>query len=130
MRNWIVLLVFSIYVISATEMYQFAKWPILMEHYNDHKSRDHKITFYDFLFMHYVLADDGDGDKSADMKLPFKSCDGWGSSVNATISFLQTTYIFELSNTGIVEKERHTLYKGSFLSSSFLSTIWQPPKSC
>jgi hypothetical protein len=118
------------YLMSVTALYQFVKLPLLIEHYIDHKSIDNNITFRNFLFMHYVLTDDGDGDKSADMKLPFKTCDEWGTSVNLTISFLPSIFSLEKIQVPFFEVKKTIIENNFFLTSSFLSIVWQPPRTC
>ena len=63
----------SIYLVSVTELHEFFKLPQLVEHFMEHKSEDSKTSLLNFLMTHYANADDGDGDKSEDMQLPFKT---------------------------------------------------------
>lgn len=64
-----VLLAFALNNLSLA---QFAKLPVLVEHFKEHKLRDAEITFIDFLAMHYWGKDIDDDDDSRDKQLPFK----------------------------------------------------------
>jgi hypothetical protein len=115
-----------IFLTSNTEAHQLLKLPLLVHHYTEHKKQNKKISFADFINMHYVMADDGDGDTTEDMKLPFKSdtaCEsicslGFVSNSNYQMSV-------KIFPSEIKLFKNHPL---EFISSSFLSAIWQPPK--
>jgi len=62
----------GIVILFATPLQQLTKVPVLMEHYQEHKLRDGDITFWDFMFMHYVSDDGVRDDDNRDMQLPFK----------------------------------------------------------
>jgi len=117
-----------VYVISLTEFNQLVKLPILVEHFKEHKSKNKELTLLKFLSMHYAAEETQDADHDTDMKLPFKSHEG---CLNAMLE------VYVPSNTGDVfvkpvPSNIHTYfpYKESFINSSFLSSIWQPPKFC
>jgi hypothetical protein len=118
----------SIYLVSVTELHELFKLPQLVEHFMEHKSEDSKTSLLNFLVMHYANTDDGDGDKSKDMKLPFKSNHDCANFANTGfISF--NTFSLAIKSTPIKSK----IYKTNatdFISSAYLSSIWQPPKSC
>lgn len=117
-----------IYLISLTELSQLVKLPILVEHFIEHKEKNSNLSLWEFLNMHYAQSDDHDGDRDKDMKLPFKSHDG---CINTTIVALPSTNIGTLSAKPIcIEKKAYSIYTENFLSSSHLSSIWQPPKAC
>lgn len=118
----------SIYLVSVTELHEFFKLPQLVEHFMEHKSEDSKTSLLNFLMTHYANADDGDGDKSEDMQLPFKSHHDCANFANTGfISF--NSFCLAIKSTPIESKiyKTHSL---DFISSAYLSSIWQPPKSC
>jgi hypothetical protein len=122
------ILLLFIYLISLTELSQLVKLPILVEHFIEHKEKNSNLSLWEFLNMHYAQSDDHDGDRDKDMKLPFKSHDG---CINTTIVALPSTNIGTLSEKPIcIEKKAYSIYTENFLSSSHLSSIWQPPKAC
>ena len=106
------------------------KLPILVQHYMEHQQEDSKITFTQFLYMHYSEESHHPGTHDKDMKLPFKAHDN-------CISFLSAVYAPSAPVQEIVlqprpmfgaEKKLYFYYNNP-LSSSFLSTIWQPPRT-
>ena len=115
-------------MVSVTELHELFKLPQLVKHFIEHKSENSKTGLVDFLVMHYATADDGDGDKSEDMKLPFKSHHDCENLANTGfISF--HSFSLAIKSTPIESKVYNT-YSNNFISSSYLSSIWQPPKSC
>jgi hypothetical protein len=78
--------------------------------------------------MHYTSSDDGDGDKSKDMQLPFKSHHDCENLSNTGFISFNT---FQLGiKTAPIETKNYNTYSSEFISSAYLSSIWQPPKSC
>ncbi len=118
----------SIYVVSATELHEFFKLPQLIEHFMEHKSENSKTTLIDFLTMHYSDADNGITHNTDDTDLPFKSHHNCGNvSHIAFVSF--EAFQLDVKTTPIEAKSYNT-YSSEFISSAYLSSIWQPPKSC
>jgi hypothetical protein len=101
---------------------------MLVEHFIEHKEKNSHLSLWEFLDMHYAQSDDHDGDRDKDMKLPFKSHEG---CISITIVALPSTNIGLLSAKPMhTERKVHSIYTENFLSSSHLSSIWQPPKAC
>jgi hypothetical protein len=60
--------------------------------------------------------------------LPFKAND---SMINATIAdFIPTTHYISPARTLYASSVEFVTFDEQYISSSFLSNIWQPPKSC
>lgn len=128
MKKLIAILFLSIYVVSATELHEFFKLPKLVEHFMEHKSENHKTTLIDFLAMHYSSPNNGIAHNTDDTELPFKSHHDCGNINNiAFVSF--STFQLDLETTPIESKCYNTC-SSEFISSAYLSSIWQPPKSC
>lgn len=120
--------ILSIYLISITELSQLVKLPLLIEHFSEHKQKDGHMSLWKFLHMHYSQNKLNDADHEKDMKLPFKSHDGCISSivsesVPSNNYFLVSKPVFSHSNS-------YSSYTEQFLTSAYLTSIWQPPKSC
>ncbi len=120
-----------VYLFTTTELHQLLKLPVLAHHYQEHKQIDSDITFWQFMSMHYSQPDDHDADHDKDMKLPFKTDDG-------CMSFITAVYVapivasMPIASTKPVyrsEKKEH-FQKQVCLQSSFLASIWQPPRTC
>ena len=126
-KKWAALLFVCIYLLSTTEIYQFLKLPTLFEHYQEHKLQNLKLTFVQFVYMHYSQDSDHDGDADKDAKLPFKShsCSSFSVNFVPLIGHLTVTFI-----TGKEIYEKHTvsnLYT-FIVTASHLHAIWQPPQ--
>jgi len=117
----------SIYLFSTTELSQLLKLPSLVEHYIEHKQENRDITLWAFLCMHYAHGIVKDADYDKDMKLPFKTSDG----INLTITaFTPHNFSTEIAKPVTNETKSFPSYNEVFLASSFLSNIWQPPRTC
>jgi hypothetical protein len=103
------------------------KLPFLIQHYFEHKENDNHSLFY-ILHLHYFKGDIKDKDYEEDMKLPFKTYNGCATA-NLLSFFITTSYRFVLKEPASSAK-LYPLYSDNFSSSAFLSSIWQPPKSC
>lgn len=119
-------MLFMIFMVFSTEMYQLCKIPQLFIHYTEHHSTNNDLSFSEFFSMHYSTDDDHDADIEKDMKLPFKSHDNCShimlsiphSDINQSL-FIPTKEHSLL----ILRMEQSTAY------SADLPSIWQPPKS-
>ncbi len=108
-------------------MSQLLKIPLLVQHYLEHKEETHSITIWQFLYMHYALENPKSVDND-DMKLPFKT----STNISHNIALgLPNNVDFELKAKvpQLVLQNKYYTQK-DFVSSSFLSSIWQPPKAC
>jgi hypothetical protein len=128
LKKIISILFLAVYVLSATEAHQLLKLPFIFQHYSDHRQGNSSITFMQFLDMHYMHGSPKDKDYQDDMKLPFKSMDNCTAAFSP--AFVPTAN--PVSEIKIVEltKVKGTLLKPNFIPSAYLSSIWQPPRSC
>jgi hypothetical protein len=126
MKRTIVISFLLIYLLSITELHELLKFPVLVQHFSEHKKKDKKITFWKFLCIHYTHKTIKDNDFDKDSKLPFKNTDNCNSSNH--ISLLPELK-FNL-NAILVSSEKKVANKHylRFTYSTFLKTIWQPPK--
>ena len=120
----ITILFLSVYLFSSTELNQLLKLPLLYEHFQEHHQEDNSLSMLDFIVMHYS-SNDVDRTDQDDMRLPFKSPDGCFSAsmfayISQPLEFTQK-FIF-------VTKEPINNYSYLEFSSSYLNSIWQPPK--
>jgi len=109
-------------------MYQLIKFPLLVEHFNVHKLEDPSMTIWKFLGMHYDYAAKADEDHDQDMKLPFKAHDSFLHSSIADFIYHPITAAFSKINRSGLEPP--IIFDEQVMPSSFLTRIWQPPKSC
>ena len=128
MKKIISVLLLFFYLSTATELYQLLKLPILIEHFIEHKSKNQSISLLDFFQIHYTKGDIKDADYQKDMKLPFKSHTTCFSLVYLTLAS-QPTCNFT-SPQVILTKEKVIGFFHSFINSSTIKGIWQPPQFC
>jgi len=126
-KRFIAISFLLLYVFTAPELNQLLKLPMFVEHFIEHKTLDSKVSLIDFLYMHYTDHDIKDNDQDKDMQLPFKSHNDC-----AAVSFLPvlTNHVGINLNLVPVVAEKTVFYTAVNFQSSFLSSIWQPPKAC
>lgn len=103
------------------------KFPILVQHYIEHKEQNKELSLWAFLYMHYAKDDSNVPDYDEDMKLPFKShseCSG------LVLASTVPPPVVELIEPVFSEKSEFSFYTESGITSAVLSSIWQPPKTC
>lgn len=125
-KHFIAISLLFVHLFTATEIYQLLKFPLLLEHFREHKDQDADLSFYSFLKIHYADKTIIDEDHDQDMKLPFKTDDG---CINTSITALVSCPLSEMQLKPFNSPTKIFFsYNESLLPSSFLSSIWQPPK--
>ena len=131
MRRVLTILFLSVYLISTTELGQLLKFPMLVEHYFEHKEKNPQINVMEFLALHYegnhLENHPHDEDYEHDQQLPFIV------HIDVlSVSFVLTPpFSFEIETRKLVGKEPKALpLDDAFSDNNYLSAIWQPPKSC
>lgn len=128
MKKMFVLFCISIYLISTTELSQLLKFPVLVEHYIEHKDKSPELTLIDFLEIHYNnhLKDHPyDEDYEQDQKLPFIA----QADVLSVCFVFNSLVTFEIKNKPLLSKRQKAIsFDDAFLENRLLSSIWQPPK--
>ena len=129
-KKIVVISLLSIYALSATELHQLLKLPALIEHYFEHTAEDKDLSFWAFLHIHYAHGIVVDDDYEKDMKLPFKSTNDC-AAISVSTPPPSSPYT-PIPQPVVVAESKKVFIKSKdlFLKSSYLSCIWQPPKSC
>ncbi len=130
MKKNISILFLSLYIFTTFQISEYAKLPILVEHFYEHKQENPKLSLLQFLSIHYSHGEVFDNDYDKDMKLPFKSHNTNCSCT--TIVLCTPIYNYSFSqNTFLTDFPKKTYfgYNFSFIP-KFQSKIWQPPKIC
>jgi hypothetical protein len=117
----------SIYMLSFSELHQFLRMPVLIQHFIEHRHEDPSISLLAFLNLHYIHQYIHDEDYQRDQQLPFRHAD---------CSVIYTTVCCESpDNTPIELPARTTEIKNEFIrydedNHSLLSIadIFQPPR--
>jgi hypothetical protein len=97
------------------------KFPILFEHFSEHKNLTGNISFWEFIVMHYTTNVSHDSD---DNKLPFKDP---AHTFTAPVLALPTLKFSIEENYFVTNVIHGSLYQEAFFASP-LSEIFQPPK--
>jgi hypothetical protein len=125
-RSLFLILFSVIYLISSTELHEFLKIPLLIEHFEEHKQEKDKLSFSEFLKGHYVGEENNDIDYNKNQKLPFKSKSDFSHFTNI---FSTEPNIFLLcSDIPITTLNTFLGIQKLNITSNFYSSIWQPPK--
>lgn len=104
------------------------KLPIVFQHFKEHKKEDNNISLLHFLAMHYLHGSPKDKDYDRDMKLPFKTS---GDCISAiATAFVPLMAPFSITRPIEIPEKKKFILQDQFTLSSYLSNIWQPPKSC
>jgi hypothetical protein len=113
----------TIHFFAATELTQLFKLPVLLEHFNQHQQKDKTLSFGTFLYQHYV-ADQNNGDHD---ELPFHSHD---SCITLSVSVCPPTFLVGIDVPVVYMETRHnTIFSDQSIPLTYLSTIWQPPRT-
>ena len=114
-----------LYLFSTTEAYQVLKFPVILQHFHEHKKENKDITFLEFLDIHYMHGSQVNNDYERDMQLPFKRMNHHVNMTPVHIkTFISTTLAVMQApkNTDFIIVDDHRTH------SKYLSTIFQPPK--
>lgn len=109
------------YLVSFTEFREVLRFPILVQHFVEHKSQVADMSFLEFLAMHYST-DQAHDDQ--DMRLPFKDC---------SHSFAGQTVVLPLQKIMLAEASQQTslIHHSFYLQHEpklLTADIFQPPK--
>ncbi len=116
-------------MLSITQLHELLKFPLLVEHYMEHKEQNNDLTLWNFLYMHYAYGDVKDADYDKDMKLPFKSHTNCPTT-SLSVSLLHSIFTFALKKPAFFESKSSFYFGEQFLINAYLSSVWQPPKFC
>jgi hypothetical protein len=116
-----------IHFFAATELTQLFKLPVLLEHYDEHKQKDKALSFGSFLYQHYVADQHNADHPDRDHELPFHSHE---DCISFKVSIC-SPFLFEGLSVPVVymEKDHKTSFSDHTILFTYLSTIWQPPKT-
>lgn len=120
-----------VYLFSTTEFSQLLRFPLLVEHYFEHKQKTPEMTVIDFLALHYegnhLENHPHDDDYDQDQQLPFMM---HGSPLSVVCITPNPIPIDIGSKFRFDNKNKIIVRDDLFIDRISLSSIWQPPKSC
>lgn len=114
-----------VYLFSMTEVHQLVKTPLLMEHFLEHKRENKALSLLSFLEMHYLNGKHIDADHDKDMQLPFKNFQD--NHPNVVLALPEQITFFE-PQPALQDELVPNFNESQVFISSFLTSIWQPPK--
>lgn len=130
MKRLLSLFFLTVYLFSTTEVSQLLRFPILIDHYFEHKENNPEISVLDFFILHYdnhLENHPQNEDFDQDQSLPF-------IAHNNVLSFC---FVFPTSICFEIKTKTYTSLKPKILpaddlfsDNKFLSSIWQPPRFC
>jgi hypothetical protein len=128
LKKFTAILLLTVFLFSTTELHQLLKLPVFFEHLAEHRKENKSISFLQFLDMHYMHGSPRDKDYSEDMKLPFKTAD----NCTATASPVLVPQLLQALALPVIfsAETKLQIFDFWFNHSAYLSSIWQPPKSC
>ncbi|RFS19667.1 hypothetical protein DVR12_21420 [Chitinophaga silvatica] len=131
MKKLLAITFLTIYMISTTELSQLLKFPVLVEHYFEHKEINPEMSITDFLALHYegnhLENHPHNYDYEQDKKLPFMT----HNHVLACSFVVSQPVHFEMKTKFVAHQKEKIIAADDFLlNNDFHSSIWQPPKFC
>lgn len=128
MKKSVAIALLSLYLLGTTQLRELLKFPVLIEHFIEHREDSPKMNFWSFITLHYSKNSNHDNDFDRDMQLPFKTLTHNASDL-AFIPTLEVESDMSLKNIP-ADNKQSLVYAGFIYTSIYLSTIWQPPKIC
>jgi hypothetical protein len=122
------ILFLSIYLLSTTTAAQLMKLPVVFQHFSEHQQENKRISFTRFLAVHYLHGSPKDKDYDRDMQLPFKTSGDCISCI--AIAFVSLITPFTISKPVEIKEKKNYIVLNQVITSSYLASIWQPPKYC
>lgn len=130
-KKYVSIFLLAVYMLSTnSELLELVKLPILVEHFIEHKQWDPRISFLKFMYIHYFEDNDDNkyGDQARDMQMPFKTT--CHSSVEQVGFIIPSPDFAVIPRTIFKDRKQKLFADPSPYSSQYLSSIWQPPRSC
>jgi len=115
-------------MLSFSELHQFLRMPVLIQHFVEHRHQDPSLSLLSFLSQHYIHQDVKDADYQRDKQLPFRHTDCCVTytticcecPVNTVLELLARTT--ETKNEFILhDEDNHSLLA--------VADIFQPPRA-
>lgn len=124
MTRFLLFLLLFQFATDSSILTQLAKFPVLIEHYQEHKQLNSEVRFTEFLSMHYWGTDLDDDDDDRDNQLPFKSVD------IKTVHFLyfQPSRAIAVKAAAYGFSRSYPLYRFQDFSDPLVGGLFKPPR--
>ena len=127
MKKAVAIFFMSIYMLSFSELHQFLRMPVLIQHFIEHRHQDPSISLLSFLSLHYIHQYVKDEDYQRDNQLPFRHSDC--CVTNATICCeCPVNAVIELPVRSTETKNEFILHNEDNHSLLAVADIFQPPR--
>ena len=123
MKRRVAILFALIFLVTTTEFGQLLKFPILVEHFVEHKAENPNLSLWSYFQIHYSQQYKEEGHPTDD-NLPF-------ANYTNVIHILATTppTILKINKVKInTSFTKIHAFDDFVIDSAYLSSIWQPPK--
>lgn len=117
----------SIYMLSFSELHQFLRMPVLIQHFVEHRQQDPSISLLAFLNEHYIHQYVHDEDYQRDQQLPFRHSDCCVTYTSICCECPATTVI-ECAVRTTETKNEFILHDEDNHSLLSVADIFQPPR--
>lgn len=114
-----------IYLSAYTELHQFLRLPLFFIHFAEHRKEITDLKLKDYIIIHYLTSEPKGADSERHHELPFKA-----NHTQVLVSFTlpDENSFYKFLNTPL--KVEPIITRNSlFVASSFVTSIWQPPRA-
>jgi hypothetical protein len=118
----------SIYMLSFSELHQFLRMPVLIQHFVEHRHHDPSISLLSFLSQHYIHQDVKDADYQRDKQLPFRHTECCVTYTTICCECPVNT-VLELPVRTLETKNEFILHDEDNHSLLAVADIFQPPRA-
>lgn len=124
-RQFAIFFLFT-FLLTNTELHQLLRLPVLLVHYQEHRTLNAEIDFIEYILLHYTSSE-GDADFARDQQLPFKGQHACTEIIWNTADIPKST--FDISIKKSEDSGNYTSHYSEFFTSPSLLSIWQPPRA-
>jgi len=122
LHAYILILALGITLMPLEQMFKF---PILIEHFLEHKEKEPDISFLSYMVHHYSDETHTDDDHERDMQLPFKSCNKSHSHQDFNFSAKISIEPLEL----YYKEHTYLVYNKKYLPMPVIGSLFKPPRA-
>jgi hypothetical protein len=111
-------------MLAQTELHQLLKFPVLTQHFAEHKKQNPETSILSFVILHYFSGTLHDKDYEKDMQLPFKTADcaaaiNFALAPSGALTIPEPVYYVTKEYPALMNTNIPTIHHAD---------IWQPPK--
>jgi hypothetical protein len=114
-------------LLPLMEFHELSKLPALAKHYKQHRAENPSLSFADFIELHYQDTQHHEQDPQTHHDLPFSNHNAQHHSC-VPVAFFTPQPIKEFCTLIFISEIQVVAYREP-ATTSFATSIWQPPKS-